>query len=65
MRIGLKISKIAKPHKRPMSKRPDCYELSIILYDIHTLYVASDESPAQVQILCKIIPQNIRAREFT
>ena len=27
MRICLKITKMARPHKRPMSKRPDCYEL--------------------------------------
>ena len=27
IRICLKITKMTRPHRRPMSKRPDCYEL--------------------------------------
>ena len=35
--IYLKITKMARPHKRPMSKRPDCYELNPFLRPLVTL----------------------------
>ena len=37
-----KITKMARPHRRPMSKRPDCYELIVIIC-LQVLY--QDKSP--------------------
>ena len=66
IRICLKITKMARPHRRLMSKRPDCYELmmgqrhrrwAIIKKTLFHLTILCRESPAE-------IPSEIKEQEL-